>query len=71
MEQLKIISITLPFGMLLNIEKTEFRDEFNNQLNAWVKSDKPKNYRIINVNIQEMAHQKAILYSMFIAYENE
>ena len=71
MEQLKIISTTLPFGMFLNIEKTEYRDELNNQLNAWVKLSKPKSYRIINVIIQEMTHQKAILYSMFIAYENK
>ncbi|GAB1462599.1 hypothetical protein [Pedobacter sp.] len=71
MEQLKIISTALPFGMYLNIEKTEFKDELNNQLNAWVKSIKPKSYRILNVTIQEITHQKAILYSMFIAYENK
>lgn len=70
MEQLKIISTALPFGVHLNIEKTEYKDELNDQLNAWVKLAKPKNYRIINVTIQEIIHKKAILYSMFVAFEN-
>lgn len=71
MEQLKIISTAFPLGMYFDIEKSEYKDELNNQLNTWVKLVKPKSYRIINVTIQEMTHQKSLLYSMFIAYENK
>lgn len=71
MEQLKIISMVLPFGIVLSIEKTDYMDELNSKLITWVKSNNPKNYRITNVSVQEISHQKVILYSMFIAYENQ
>jgi hypothetical protein len=68
MEKLNVISLALPFGEYLNIEKTDFMDELNIKLDAWAKSINPSSYRITNVSVQEINHQKAILYSMFIAY---
>ena len=61
--------MAIPFGMQLEVEKIEFKDDLNEQLNAWVKSYKPKKYRIINITSQEVTYQKVILYSMFVAYE--
>ena len=61
--------MVLPFGTFLSIEKTDYMDELNSKLSTWIKTDKPKSYRITNVSVQEVAHQKAMLYSMFIAYE--
>lgn len=62
--------MVIPFGMYLNIEKTDYLDELNDKLDKWIKSSKPKSYRITNVSVQEITHQKVILYAMFIAYEN-
>jgi hypothetical protein len=71
MEQLKVISMGIPFGMALSIEKTDYMDELNTKLATWAKSNNLKSYRITNVSVQEITHQKAVLYSMFIAYENK
>lgn len=69
MEKLKVISITIPFGDYVSIEKTDYMDDLNQKLDTWVKLSKLKSYRIINVAVQEVAHKKVTLYSMFIAYE--
>ena len=69
MEQLKIISTILPFGAFLAIDDTEYMEDLNSNLITWVKKHKPKSYRIINVAVQEVSHQEAMLYMMFVAYE--
>lgn len=69
MEQIKVISMILPFGTILAIESTDYMDELNSSLRNWVNSAKPKSYRIINIAVQEVTYDQAMLYAMFIAYE--
>lgn len=71
MEKLHAISQILPDGSFLSIEKTDYLEELNAKLEAWVKMAKPRTYRITNVSVTEIAHQRAVLYVMSIAYEKK
>ena len=69
MEKLKTISQILPDGSFLSIEKTDYLEELNAKLEAWIDLVKPEAYRITNVAVAEITHQRAVLYVMSIAYE--
>lgn len=46
MEKLHTISQILPNGSFLSIEKTDYLEELNAKLEAWIDLVKPEAYRI-------------------------
>lgn len=69
MEKLYTISQILPNVSFLSLEKTDYLEELNAKLEAWIDLAKPKTYRITNVSVAEITQQRAVLYMMSIAYE--
>lgn len=69
MEKSKTFSTVLPYGSMVNPEKTDVEEILNEELVRWGKMKKPGNYRILNVVIEEITNRKLTIYSMFVAYK--
>lgn len=68
MEQIKIFTTIVPHS-IINPEKNSLEGQgFNGKITEWVKTEKIKNYRIVNAGITYLERGNYIVYAVFVAY---